>query len=275
MTTPPPLPSLAGARFGRLQLLELEDQPWCPRTVRDGATGYLELVARWGGVHAAVAPVLARALRAAGTRRIVDLCAGGGGPWRSLRPALEAQLGGEVTIRLTDRYPNLDAAARLGAAAGDRITAWPAPVDARAVPAELDGFRTLFTSFHHFPPEEAAAILADAVRSRQGIAIFELTARRARTTALIAGGALLTLALVPWIRPFRWARLAWTYLVPAIPLVVLWDGIVSCLRSYTVPELRALAAAAGEGYAWEAGVTRVPRLPVPLTWLVGYPAPHR
>jgi hypothetical protein len=275
VTTPAPLPSLAGARFGRLQLLELEDQPWCPRAVRDGATGYLELVARWGRVHAAVAPILARALRAAGTHRIVDLCAGGGGPWRSLRPALEEQLGGAVTIRLTDRYPNPDAAARLGAAAGGRITAWPEPVDARAVPAELDGFRTLFTSFHHFPPGEAAAILADAVRSRQGIAIFELTARRARTTALIAGGPLLALGLVPWIRPFRWSRLAWTYLLPAIPLVVLWDGVISCLRSYTVPELRALAAAAGEGYAWDAGVSRVPRLPVPLTWLVGYPAPHR
>jgi hypothetical protein len=96
-----------------------------------------------------------------------------------------------------------------------------------------------------------------------------------RTTALIAGGPLLALGVVPWILPFRWSRLAWTYLLPAIPLVVLWDGIVSCLRSYTVPELRALAAAAGEGYAWEAGVGRVPRLPVPLTWLVGYPAPHR
>jgi hypothetical protein len=275
VTASPSLPARAGAHFRRLQLLELEDQPWCPRAVRDGATGYLELVARWGGMHQAVAPLLARALRAACVERIIDLCAGGGGPWRALLPALDAELGQEFTVCLTDRYPNLDAAERLRAATGGRIRAWPEPVDARGVPAELNGFRTLFTSFHHFPPHEAAAILADAVRQRQGIAIFELTARRALTTATMVGGLPLVLALTPFQRPFRLSRLAWTYLLPAIPLVVLWDGIVSCLRSYTVPELRALAAAAGEGYTWEAGVSRVPRLPVPLTWLVGYPAPHR
>ena len=276
MTIPTSTPAPVRAPFGRLQFLELEDQPWCPRAVRDGATDYLELVAQWGGVHEAVAPVLAHALRAAGARRVVDLCAGGGGPWRPLLPALRAELGDDVTVCLTDLFPNRDAAERLRLPAGGRITAWPNPVDARAVPAELAGFRTLFTSFHHFPPGDATAILADAVRCRQGIAIFELTARSARTAALMAGGPLLALALAPFARPFRWSRLLYTYLLPAIPLVVLWDGVVSCLRSYTVPELRAMAECArGGDYAWEAGACAVPRLPVPLTWLIGYPAPHR
>ena len=276
MTTPTLRSAPARAGLARRQLLELEDQPWCPRAVRDGATDYLELVARWGGVHEVVAPVLAAALRATGARRVVDLCAGGGGPWKPLLPALSAALGDEVTVCLTDLYPNRDVAARLCDPAGGRITTWPEPVDARAVPAALAGFRTLFTSFHHFEPADATAILADAVRQRQGIAVFELTARRLRTAATLAGGPLLALALAPFTRPFRWSRLLYTYLLPAIPLVVLWDGVVSCLRSYTVPELRALAADAGGGdYAWQAGVGRVPRLPVPLTRLVGYPAPHR
>jgi len=276
VTTPIQFPVPARAGLARRQLLELEDQPWCPRAVRDGATDYLELVARWGGVHEAVAPILARALRATGVRRIVDLCAGGGGPWRPLLPALRAELGDDVTVCLTDLFPNRDAAERLARSAGGRLTAWPDPVDARAVPAELDGFRTLFTSFHHFPPGDATAILADAVRRRQGIAIFELTARRVRTAATLAAGPLLALVLAPFARPFRWSRLLYTYLIPAIPLVVLWDGVVSCLRSYTGPELRAMAeCAGGDDYAWEAGACAVPRLPVPLTWLIGYPAPHR
>jgi hypothetical protein len=276
VTIPTPFPVRARTGLARRQLFELEDQPRCPRALRDGATDYLELVARWGGVHEAVAPILARALRATGMCRIVDLCAGGGGPWQPLLPALRAELGDDVTVCLTDLFPNRDASARLARSAGGRVTAWPDPVDARAVPSGLDGFRTLFTSFHHFPPGDATAILADAVRCRQGIAIFELTARRVRTAAMLAAGPLLALALAPFARPFRWSRLLYTYLLPAIPLVVLWDGVVSCLRSYTVPELRGLAeGAGGRGYTWEAGIRPVPRLPVPLTWLVGYPAPHR
>ena len=50
-------------------------------------------------------------------------------------------------------------------------------MSATAVPARLSGFRTMFTSFHHFKPEQAQAILADAVRNRCGIGIFEFTYR--------------------------------------------------------------------------------------------------
>ncbi|MGH7607197.1 MAG: class I SAM-dependent methyltransferase, partial [Gemmatimonadales bacterium] len=103
-----------------------------------------------------------------------------------------------------------------------------APVDARAVPAALDGFRTLFTSFHHFRPAEARAILADAVARRQGIAIFEAVRRAPLDIALVAFTGLAMLAAAPFIRPFRWSRLAWTYLPPVLPLVGTFDGIVSC-----------------------------------------------
>ncbi len=272
VAAPVPLPWRAS--FARRQFVELEDLPACPRVLRDGATDYLELVARLGRVHEAVAPILARALSATGTRRIVDLCSGGGGPWASLLPALKAELGEEVSVCLTDLYPSGSAAERvrrIGTAGADLCRA---PVDARRVPPSLAGLRTIFTGFHHFPPAEAVAILEDAVRQRQGIAIFELTARRARTLAAISLGPLLCLALMPLARPIRLSRLALTYLAPAIPAIVLWDGIVSCLRTYSIDEMRALARAAGAaGYSWEAGVMPLRRLPVPLTYLVGYPRP--
>jgi len=46
------------------------------------------------------------------------------------------------------------------------------------VPAELKGLRTMFTSFHHFLPEEARAVLQNAVDAGEGIGIFEITAAR-------------------------------------------------------------------------------------------------
>ena len=46
--------------------------------------------------------------------------------------------------------------------------------------------------------------------------------------------------LTPRMRPFRWSRLLLTYLLPLIPLVVLWDGLVSCCRTRTPQELLAL-----------------------------------
>ncbi len=111
-------------------------------------------------------------------------------------------------------------------------------VDAMKVPGELQGFRTMFTSFHHFPPEEARAILQNAVDTRQSIGIFEITRRAPSTIALMFPWALMPFIFTPLIRPFRWSRLLCTYVLPIIPMVLLFDGVVSCLRTYRPQELR-------------------------------------
>ncbi|NOT61867.1 MAG: class I SAM-dependent methyltransferase, partial [Acidobacteria bacterium] len=79
--------------------------------------------------------------------------------------------------------------------------------------------------------------------------------------------------LTPFIRPFRWTRLLWTYLLPVVPLVVVFDGVVSVLRSYTVAELQAFAAElSGSGYEWDVGETAAQGWRAPVTYLIGYPA---
>jgi hypothetical protein len=79
------------------------------------------------------------------------------------------------------------------------------------------------------------------------------------------------LLLAPFIRPFRWSRLLWTYLVPALPLVLLFDVIVSCLRVYSGPELRDLTAGL-DRYRWDIGTVRGKWMPIPISYLIGVPA---
>jgi len=77
----------------------------------------------------------------------------------------------------------------------------------------------------------------------------------------------------PMIRPFRWRRLLLTYLVPLVPLVCFWDGLVSHLRAYTQDELRRLAReAAPNAYSWDVGSRALPGGVGRLTYLVGWPA---
>ena len=79
--------------------------------------------------------------------------------------------------------------------------------------------------------------------------------------------------VTPFIKPFRWERLLWTYLLPVVPFVVVFDGVVSCLRTYTVAELTAFTAElSGSGYEWVVGEARAKGLRAPVTYLIGYPA---
>jgi hypothetical protein len=255
----------------RLHLFEIEDQWWCPRPIRDAATDYLAFAEGLSDPYGPAVPLLTRALERTGADRIIDLGSGAGGSWPTLARALE-QAGRPVEVWLTDKYPNLPALERARAASGGRLRIYPRPVDATRVPGDLPGFRTLFSSFHHFRPRQARAILADAVEQKQGIAVFEVVQRHPKAIALVLTVPPTVLAVTPFIRPYRWSRLLWTYLIPAVPAVALFDGLVSCMRAYTPDELLRLTEGLSDaGYEWEAGQVRVRKSPLPLTYLIGYP----
>jgi hypothetical protein len=255
----------------RLQLVEIHDQDWCPRMIRDAETDYLQFVIAKTKPYAVMVPVLVTALQRTGTRQVLDLCSGAGGPWQWLHPALAAK-GLNASVRLTDKYPNAGAGDQVSRLANQSIRYHPQPVDATRVPEELTGFRTIFSAFHHFRPEQACAVLADAIHKRQGIAVFEGTQHSLLALLLMLLVPLMVLLTTPFIRPFRWSRLLWTYLLPLMPLIALFDGLVSCLRTYSVEELRGLTARlATNDYHWDIGTVKSKAGLITITYLIGVP----
>lgn len=255
----------------RMQLIELHEQPWFPSSLRDEITDALCFGLNLLKAYAPIAPLLRSVLDSSGSRSIVDMCSGGGGPWSDLSKKLQGD-GQPVQIWLTDKHPNLSASQNVSAASENHISFYPDPVDAANVPCELNGFRTMFTSFHHFSPKEARAILQNAVDARQGIGIFEITRRAPSAIALMLLWALMLFVCTPLIRPFRLSRLFWTYVVPVIPIVLLFDGVVSCLRTYHPQELREIIENLNANeYQWEVGEHSRGFARLPITYSIGLP----
>ena len=133
---------------------------------------------------------------------------------------------------LTDRFPNLPAFRRAATASEGRIRYLEQPIDARAVPRELTGARTLFNAFHHFEPRDALAILRDAATRGEPIAVFEIVDRTLPRLLLVLLTPLLVLAATPFIRPISWRRLVWTYLIPLVRAGIgFTDGVQAERRS--------------------------------------------
>ncbi len=268
----------------RIQFIELHEQPWFPSSLRDDVTDAMQFGFNLLRAYAPIAPLLQRVIDSTGndansqpssTRQsIIDMCSGGGGPWLDLARQLHGRdAAGDsagLQVWLTDKYPNLTAFRRTSASSDHLITFYPEPVDAMKVPDSLKGLRTMFTSFHHFPAEDARAILQNAIDAGESIGIFEATRRAPSTVGLIFAGILLLFLHTPRIRPFRWSRLLWTYVIPVIPLVLLFDGVVSCLRTYRPEELHELVEKLSCcQYQWEIGELTTGKMPV--TYLIGYP----
>ena len=257
----------------RLQLFEFEDLSWFPDVLRRAMTRYLRTVFSLFGFSAFWAEELATlGPQGGGVFRIVDLGSGSGGPIPSIIPELRRK-GYSPEVTLTDLFPNPEFFSSENKVADrNEVHYWPSPVDATCVPPEFTGVRTMFLSFHHHPPERAQAILRDAFDKRVGIAVFEGTSRRPVMLLTCLLIPLFVLFVTPKIRPLRFSQLLFTYLLPLVPVFILWDGLVSCLRTYSVADLELMTAAMqSPDYVWKTGVVKLPKGGGAFPWLTGRP----
>ena len=261
-----------GSSMRRLHLFEFCDMAWYPASWRAYTTDLNLFFAAQFHAFRPIVPRLKQVLEGLDGRDIIDLGSGSSGPLPSVQKQLETEEHYPVTITLTDKFPNLQALRGVAAASQGKVRYVETSVDAMDVPAELTGFRTMFVAFHHFPPHAARRILADAARKGAGIGVFEYT-----EPSLVWFITILLLPLylwltVPFMRPWSWERLLWTYVLPLPILCAMWDGFVSCLRTYSPAQLRQLThSIESQDYSWEIGKVRSFGA-CRITYLFGYPA---
>jgi hypothetical protein len=236
--------------MGRIHAFEFNDVAACPEFVRDSVVeilGHGLTALDFGEV---IAPTFSRFVQQAQVSAVLDLASGTGVPARLICDAL-----GEAAPRflLSDLFPNVPALRAAVAAHPTKLEACMTPVDATAVHADVaHDARTIINAFHHLRPSLAHAVLADAIAQRKAVFVYESFPPKLRRLA----ATLPALAPGVWLNPLRSRRAPalkglFTYLLPLIPAVSLWDAVVSVLRIYSEPELRAMAqAAGGRDYHW-------------------------
>lgn len=253
-----------------MHLFEFEDLHWFPKFLRNYLTDFLQYVSNAFDIYKPIIPILEKGLEKAETNQIIDIASGGGGGWLSLSKHLFAE-NKDLKIILTDYFPNISAFEQTIKSGSDNFEFVSESVDACNVPTNLKGLRTQFLSFHHFQPESARRILQNAVESNSPIAIFEAQERSLICFIAMLISPLNVLISTPFIRPFSVARLIFTYLIPIIPLIVLWDGIVSALRTYSIDEMKDLITNVENSSQFEWEINRVENRGLPILYLLGYP----
>ena len=250
--------------MNRIHLFEFEDQKWFPSFLRNYGTDFLQFLSNKSKMFKLVIPILEKALVKSNTNQIIDL-GSGGLLW--INSELKKKIP-NLKITLTDYYPNISAF-KFTKVQSDNFEYIKESIDARNVPLELKGFRTQFLSFHHFKQSEAKLILQNAIASNVPIAIFEAQERSLKSILGMIFSPLTVLFVTPFIKPFEIGRIVFTYLIPIVPLFVLWDEIVSCLRTYSIKEIKELIEDTEnyDYYDWE--INRVVSGPGVILYLLG------
>lgn len=164
-----------------------------------------------------------------------------------------------INFLLTDLHPNIDAWMPL-AEKSNALNFIPQPVDAAWPPTSVMSrgrsssgiaatssariLRTFYLSFHHFDDNAAKAILKSTLETSDAFAIVELQDRRLFSLLLLMLEPLLVYLVAPlwFLGDVRY--LFFTFIIPLMPILMGWDGIVSLLRTRTFDEIVKLADSA-------------------------------
>lgn len=242
----------------RIHLFEFEDFAWIPGWLRRCTTRLILVMHNLLGTSDKVTELVAKVLKNTRSSTILDLCSGSGGPMPEVLQILHDKHGmHNISLTLTDLYPDLKAAEAFNSQDGNNINYVITPVDATQLKDEMGGLRTMIGSFHHMPPREAKKILTAAEKSREPILVFEISDNSTPTVLWWIAfpiNFIMTFFITPMVRPMSWQQLVFTYLIPIIPICFAWDGAVSNARTYTLNDLdELLRSIESSNYEWEKG----------------------
>jgi hypothetical protein len=189
-------------------------------------------MACWVGLYNRVVPVLQQLLQQNTIDHITDCCSGSGLPamemHRQLLPSIK-----NLQTKLTDLYP----APPNHLPAGIQYST--KPVDILALQSFPLTCYTMYNAFHHFSTIQQQTIVQHFASQRCPFFIAEvLTPGPLSLWNVLLAGSIGQLLTAPFIRPFSWRRLLFTYLIPVNIITVLYDGIISVFKSKTAAQYR-------------------------------------
>ncbi|KJK42379.1 hypothetical protein UK23_37430 [Lentzea aerocolonigenes] len=246
----------------RIDFVELHDLDRTPPVLRTLHTESIAFIYRLTDAAREYSVPLSLALRLGASHRIVDLCAGSGGPVPLIQRRLHRE-GVHTQVTLTDLVPNVRAFQRVQAA-NARVLPDCCSVDYEsssvdATDCALEGTRTIYGAFHHFPPALAVRMLQNAVDTRQPMVVVDTKRSFVYPLLFPFLTTLMVLISAPFQRnplPRYLLRLVLTYLVPVLPFMMFFDSVVSFLRMYGRAELQRMVdgLSGTETFTWKIGV---------------------
>ncbi len=256
----------------RIHAFEFCDQSWFSGVWREAYLDGLNFLFRLGGVYARMHEPFARWALQAGHGRVLDLASGGAGPIATMIASERDDGTPFPHVTLSDLYPDQEAFRRLKAAYPRLVDFISDPVEAAAGanPFRNAPLRSICSGFHHLRPDQARQLLAATTEFGDGLFVME-PMPCSWFSPLWSLPNLLVLTAAPFFaRRFSLKKLAITTLLPLIPLVIVFDGVVSALRMYRPEEVLELVPEhARRSWRWAWGTQRYLGF-YKATYLFGY-----
>jgi hypothetical protein len=232
----------------RRQLVECGDQAWLSGTLRKVYTDVLAAVLRQGEYYTKAYVHFSIWAKKCEAQEVLEIASGSGGPAGELIAGASKRSEKLPKIVLSDLFPLVETYQELQQRLGsERLGYLEQPLDSRDL-AKLSSRDDvlprdclLCSAFHHFPPEDASRLIQGVLSRGGGLFILEPLSRSyfdLLTTFLFAIPAAMFASLSSDVRSFKSFLFCWV--IPIVPCMLWFDGLVSVLRAYRPEEIRAM-----------------------------------
>ncbi len=233
------------AGMQRLQLFEFCDQKWLPDFVREAFHDCLAFCHHISyRPYTKLPKLLADISVRLKAKEIFDIASGGGEQIRDICDMhKKGMIGTDKMPRfiLSDIYPNIESWKCLQKDFGSQaVSFYNMPVDFNHIPESAPRHWSIFTAFHHLSPPVAQNLINEAVARADSLLIAEV-AKRTWLHIFIMILAMPSHILAPlFSRHTSFKKILVTTIIPIVPLMITFDGVVSVLRAYSREEIIAM-----------------------------------
>ena len=226
----------------RVQSFEFGDQAWVPEFYHSVLRDFMGALYKAFGHHKLWTQAILDLCENNPNKTIKDPCAGSGHVNLMIRTALPASFTGSFELSDLMIEKNIEFAKQINALKDSGISYKLQPTDATKSTPEDHSPKLFINSFHHFDHDQVGQILKHNAENGNDILILEYCRKSPDSLIAMFFGPVLFLLFLPfiWNRKNRLPCVLFTYLLPLIPLMLLWDGIISCLRTYSAKDLHAI-----------------------------------
>jgi hypothetical protein len=201
-------------------LKELEDYDWFPVALRNFQTDFIGFVVARFNMYNAFTKYLKTFSLA--VKPSIDLCSGAGEPAISIFKKTNCF----SFLTLSDKYPN-----QLQVK-DERIIYTAKSEDVLDMKFKPEIYYTLFNAFHHFSDENKLKIVRKILEADSVAFIVEILQPRFFCFVKIFFATTIgTLFIMPFVKPFSFKRLFFTYIIPVNVFTIAFDGMVSVFKS--------------------------------------------
>jgi hypothetical protein len=210
---------------------ELEDYNWFPKRFRRWQLEFVGSMSVWTKLYRPLVPVMDEMISDYKITALQDCCSGSGLP----AVYLHQQLHKKMTLLLTDKYPDEHFVNNA------HVIYSKENIDVLQMQTVEIALYTMFNAFHHFNKAQQKAIVKKMMSNNSAFIIAEiLEPGLFNALKIFFTGTVLQIFAAPFIKPFSFARLFFTYIIPVNLFTVTYDGIISVLRSKTEKQYREL-----------------------------------